>query len=126
MRRFIAPAALALMAAVPVAAQAQTTWTSPNLGVTGNRTNGCDLRVVEVTHSGSTLSSLRFVIANRATGAVRATAEVVMTGDNSRKSGNISGVIAGGQQATLTGFHPTGGSLVGTRVAIRFTSCTPA
>lgn len=125
MRRFIAPAAFALMAALPAVAQAQTTWTGSSLTITGNRMNGCDLRVVEVTHSGSTLSSLRFVIANRATSAVRAVAEVTMTGNNQRKSGNITGLIAAGQQATLTGFHPFGGSLAGSTVAIRFTGCTP-
>lgn len=126
MRRLMVPAALALMAALPAAAQAQTTWTGQDLAIAGNRSNGCDLRVVEVTHSGSTLNSLRFLISNVAPGAVRATADVVMTGNNSRKTGTITGLIGGGQRATLTGFHPTGGSLAGTRVEIRFTSCTPA
>lgn len=121
----IALAALGLLAALPVAAQAQTTWTSPNLSISGNRTNGCDLRVVEVTHNGSLLSSLRFVVTNRATSTVRVNADVTMSGNNQRKSGPISGVIAAGQQATLQGFHPFGGSLAGSTVAIRFTSCTP-
>jgi hypothetical protein len=124
MRRFIIPAALALMAGLPGVAQAQTTWTGTALSITGNRTNGCDLRVVEVTHSGSTLSSLRFTIANRATAAVRFNAEVTMTGNNQRKSGPITGLVAAGQQATSTGFHPFGGSLAGSTVAIRFTACT--
>jgi len=120
----IALAALGLLAALPVAAQAQTSWTGTSLSIGGNRTNGCDLRVVEVTHNGSTLSSLRFVIANRAHSAVRVNAEVTMTGNNQRKSGPISGVIGAGQQATLQGFHPFGGSLAGSTVAIRFTGCT--
>lgn len=124
MRRFIAPAALSLMAALPGVAQAQTTWTGASLTVTGNSSNGCDLRVVEVTHNGSTLNSLRFVIANRATRTVRATAEVTLTGNNQRKPGTITGLIAGGQLATLQGFYPFGGSLAGTTVAIRFTGCT--
>jgi hypothetical protein len=118
--------ALALFATLPSLAQAQTSWTSPNLSIAGNRSNGCDLRIVEVTHSGNTLNSLRFVVVNRAQAAVRATAEVTMVGDNQRKSGNIFGLIAAGQQATLTGFHPIGGSLAGTRVTIRFLGCTPA
>lgn len=125
MRRLMVPAALALMAALPAAAQAQTSWTGSNLTISGNRSNGCNLRVVEVTHSGSTLSSLRFVISNRADAPVRATAEVEMSGNNQRKLGTISGVIGARQQATLTGFHPFGGSLAGSTVAIRFLGCTP-
>ena len=121
--------ALALMSTlpglVPAQAQAQTTWTGSTLSISGNRTNGCDLRVVEVTHSGSALSSLRFMVTNRATSAVRVTADVTMSGNNQRKSGSISGVIAGGQVATLQGFHPFGGSLAGSTVAIRFNYCTP-
>ena len=120
----IALAALGLLAALPAAAQAQTTWTQPNLSISGNRTNGCDLRVVEVTHNGSMLSSLRFVITNRGSSAVRVNADVTMTGNNQRKSGPISGLVGAGQQATLQGFHPFGGSLAGSTVAIRFTGCS--
>lgn len=79
---------------------------------------------MEATHSGNTLSSLRFVVVNRAQAAVCATAEVTMTGNNQRKSGNITGLTAAGQQATLQGFHPFGGSLAGSTVAIRFLGCT--
>lgn len=120
--------ALALMATlpglVPAQAQAQTTWTGANLSISGNRTNGCDLRVVEVTHSGSTLSSLRFMVANRANSMVHVNADVTMTGNNQRKSGSISGLIRAGQVATLQGFHPFGGSLAGSTVAIRFIGCS--
>jgi hypothetical protein len=70
------------------------------------------------------MSALRFVIANRATAAVRATAEVTMIGNNQRKMGTITGLIGAGQQATLQGFHPFGGSPAGSRVEIRFTGCT--
>lgn len=122
----IALAALGLLAALPAAAQAQTTWTGTNLTISGNRSNGCDLRVVEVTHNGSLLSSLRFVITNRANSAVRVNANVIMTGNNQTKSGPISGLIAAGQQGTLQGFHPFGGSLAGSTVSIRFTGCTPS
>ncbi|MBX9750921.1 MAG: hypothetical protein K5Q68_15140 [Roseococcus sp.] len=115
--------ALALFASLPSLAQAQTVWTSPNLSISGNRSNGCDLRIVEVTHNGSPLSSLRFVVLNRGSTAVIVNADVTMTGNNQRKTGPIFGVIAAGQQGTLQGFHPFGGSLAGSTVAIRFTSC---
>ena len=119
--------ALAVLASLPslAEAQAQTTWTGQNLRISGNRSNGCDLRVVEVTHSGNTLNSLRFLVANRSSAAVRATAEVELSGNNQRKHGTIHGLIGAGQQATLTGFYPFGGSLAGTTMAIRFTGCTP-
>jgi hypothetical protein len=115
--------ALAPFASPPGLAQVQTSWTSPNLSISGNRTNGCDLRVVEVTHSGNTLNSLRFVVTNRAMSAGRATAEITMTGDNQRKSGTISGLIGAGQMATLMGFHPFGGPLAGSHAPIRFLGC---
>lgn len=125
MKTLIATGILALTLA-PLAgpAQAQTTWTGTNLSISGNRSNGCDMRVIEVTHSGSTLSSLRFVVVNRATSAARVTIEVTMTGNNQRKSGNISGLIGGGQMGTLGGFHPFGGSLAGSTVSLRFLGCT--
>ena len=118
--------ALALVASLPGLAQAQTqtSWTGQSLSISGNRVNGCDLRVVEVAHTGTTLQSLRFVVANRAWGAVCVTAEVTLTGNNQRKSGNITGLVGGGQHATLTGFHPSGGSLLGSTVAIRFLGCS--
>ena len=127
MKKLIATGILGLTLA-PLAgpAQAQTTWTGTSLEIIGNRQNGCDLRVVEVTHSGSTLSSVRFQLANRATTAVRAHAEVTLSGNNQRKSGNISGLIGAGQMATVSGFHPFGGSLAGSRLSLRFTGCTPA
>lgn len=119
--------ALAVLAALPALAeaQAQTTWTGQNLGISGNRSNGCDLRVIEVSHNGSTLNSVRFAILNRAQSAVRATAEVTLLGNNQRKFGLISGLVPANQQATLTGFHPFGGSLTGSRIEIRFVGCTP-
>lgn len=116
--------ALAVLATLPGIAQAQTTWTGTNLSISGNRANGCDLRVVEVTHSGSTLSSIRFALVNRAPAAVRATATVTLTGNNQSKSGTITGLVAAGQMATLAGFYPFGGSLAGSSIAIRFTACT--
>lgn len=124
MSKILALAALATLPAL-ADAQAQTTWISPNLSIAGNRSNGCDVRVVEVSHTGNTLNSLRFVIANRAQSAVRVTAEVTMTGENQHKARNIYGLIGARQQATLQGFHPFGGSLAGSRVLIRFLGCTP-
>jgi hypothetical protein len=118
--------ALALFATLPGLAQAETSWTGPNLSISGNRSNGCDLRIVQVTHNGSLLSSLRFVVLNRASTAVRVNADVTMTGNNQRKSGPIAGVIGAGQQGTLQGFHPFGGSLAGSSVQIRFTGCSVA
>lgn len=119
---------LALLASIatPAEAQAQTTWSGTYLSIAGNRSNGCDLRVVDVTHAGSTLNSMRFAVANRAMASVRATVEVTLTGNNQRKSGTISGVIGAGQMATLQGFYPFGGLLVGSTVALRFLGCTPA
>ena len=125
MIKFIAAGILAsFLAPLASPAQAQTTWTGSSLSISGNRSNGCDLRVVEVTHNGSMLSSLRFMVMNRATSAVRINADVTMIGNNQRKSGSISGLVGAGQQATLQGFHPFGGSLVGSTVAIRFTGCS--
>lgn len=125
MTKFIAAGILAsFLAPLAGTAQAQTSWTGSNLSISGNRSNGCDLRVVEVTHSGNTLNSVRFTVANRAQATVRVTAEVTMTGNNQRKSGNISGLIAAGQMATLQGFHPFGGSLAGSTMAIRFLGCS--
>jgi hypothetical protein len=117
--------ALAMLATLPALAeaQAQTTWTGSKLEITGNRQNGCDVRVIEVTHSGSTLNSVRFIISNRSTTQVRAMAEVTLMGSNQRKSGLITGLIPANQQATLQGFYPFGGSLAGTTIAIRFTGC---
>ena len=118
-------AALGLLAALPAAAQAQTAWTGSSLSVAGNRTNGCDLRVVEVTHAGNTLNSVRFLVVNRAQAPVRATMEATLAGNGQRKSGVVNGLIGAGQQATLQGFYPFGGSLAGTTMALRFLGCTP-
>lgn len=119
--------ALAVLATLPALAeaQAQTTWTGTNLTMTGNRSNGCDVRIVQVTHSGNTLNSVQFLVSNRAMNPVRATAEVTLSGNGQRKFGAITGLIAAGQQATLQGFYPFGGSLSGTSMAIRFIGCTP-
>lgn len=125
MTRSINHSLLASLLALPLLASAQTTWTGAQLSISGNRANGCDLRVVSVTHMGSTLSSLRFTVANRATSAVRAYMDVTLSGNNQRKSGPVSGLIGGGQQATLQGFHPFGGTLSGSTLALRFTGCTP-
>lgn len=119
---------LALLASIATftEAQAQTAWTGANLSISGNRSNGCDMRVVEVTHAGSTLSSIRFAVANRAAAPAHATVEVTLTGNNQRKSGTISGRVGAGQVTTLMGFYPFGGSLAGSTIALRFLGCTPA
>lgn len=118
--------ALAVLVTLPGLAQAQTqtSWTGTSLSISGNRSNGCDLRVVEVSHSGTTLSSVRFAVVNRAAAMVRATATVTLTGNGQTKVGTITGLIGGGQVATLGVFHPFGGSLAGSSMAIRFTGCT--
>ncbi|MBS7792425.1 hypothetical protein KTR66_20700 [Roseococcus sp. SDR] len=127
MKKILALAVLATLPALAATqAQAQTTWTGTNLAIAGNRSNGCDLRVVEVSHSGSTLNSIRFGIVNRGASPVRATAEVTLSGNNQRKTGTISGLIAAGQVATLAGFYPFGGSLAGSTMQIRFLGCTAA
>jgi hypothetical protein len=120
--------ALALLATVPgllpAQAQAQTSWTGSTLSISGDHSNGCNLHVVEVTHSGSTLSSLRFMMMNLGNREVRVNAEVTITGNNQRKSGPIFGEIGPSRAATLQGFHPFGGSLAGSTVDIRFSHCT--
>ena len=119
-------AALGLLAALPAAAQAQTTWSGMALSITGNRTNGCDLRVIQVTHSGSTLSSVQFQIMNRSSTAARATMEVTLAGNGQRKMGTVSGLIGAGTTGVVTGFYPFGGSLAGTQMTLRFLGCTRA
>lgn len=125
MTRSITHSLLASLLALPLLASAQTTWTGAQLSISGNRANGCDLRVVEAIHVGSPLSSLRFTVTNRATSAVRVNMDVMLSGNNQRKSGPVSGLIGGRQQATLQGFHPFGGTLSGSTLALRFTGCTP-
>ena len=125
MTRSINHSLLASLLALPLLASAQTTWTGSNLSVSGNRSNRCDLRVVSVTHMGSTLSSLQFSVANRSTSAVRANMDVTLSRSNQRKSGPVSGLIGAGQQATLQGFHPFGGTLEGSTLTLKFTGCTP-
>ena len=126
MPRSLALTLLGAVAALPLLASAQTTWTGTNLTISGNRQNGCDIRVLEVSHSGSTLSSMRFGLINRAASEVRVVMEVTLAGQGQRKMGAVSGLVGGGQTATLQGFYPFGGSLKGSTVGLRFTACTPA
>ncbi len=116
--------ALTLLAALPAAAQAQTTWSGSALSISGNRANGCDLRVVEATHAGNTLNPVRLVVMNRATTPARASAEVTLSGNGQRKVGTVTALVPAGQQATMQGFYPFGGSLAGTTLVIRFLGCT--
>ncbi len=119
----IALAALGLLAALPAAAQT-TSWSGDTLSYTGAHSNGCNLRVVSVTHEGNSLSRLRFTIQNHANYNVRFYVDVTLTGNNQQKSGSFNAwVTANGQMSTLN-FFPYEGSLAGSRLSMRFTSCT--
>lgn len=118
-------AVLASLSCVPAAAQAQTAWGGTALSILGNRSNGCDVRIIQATHSGSTLNPIEVLVANRAGTPVRVTAEATLMGDNQRRTGLMMVLIGAHQQATMRGLYPFGGSLAGSRLVIRFLGCTP-
>jgi hypothetical protein len=129
MRFLLTPAALLIAALGGQQAQAQSayTWQGPTLRSAGLNTNGCNLRVPQATHSGSLgLSSIFVSVQNRGTGAVRITADVELSGNNSRKSGTISGIVQGNSQiASLQAFSPGGSTRDNTTLRVQITSCMP-
>ena len=127
MRFLIAPAAL-LIATLPQAqAQSAYTWQGPMLLSAGLNTNGCNLRVPRATHSGSLgLNNIFVTVQNRGTGAVRINGEVELSGNNSRKTGSISGIIqANPATASLQAMTPGGSTRDNTTLRVHITSCTP-
>lgn len=113
----------------PQMAQAQAyTWQGPTLLSSGNTMNGCRLRTPLATHTGSLgLNSIFLTVRNDGQAPVRITANVELSGNNTRKSGNISsGVIPAGSQASIQAFSPGGSTRDGTTLRVTFTSCAPA
>jgi hypothetical protein len=108
-------------------AQSAYTWQGPTLLSAGLTTNGCNLRAPMATHSGSLgLSSIFVSVMNRGATAVRITADVELSGNNSRKSGSISGIIQPNSAITsMQAFSPGGSTRDGTTLRVRITTCTP-
>ena len=108
-------------------AQSAYTWQGPTLLSAGLTTNGCNLRAPLATHSGSLgLSSIFVSVMNRGTTAVRITADVELSGNNSRKSGSISGIIQPNSAITsMQAFSPGGSTRDGTTLRVRITTCVP-
>lgn len=116
-------------ALAPQMAHAQAyTWQGPTLLSAGNALNGCRLRTPMATHTGSLgLSSIFLTVQNAGQAAVRITANVELSGNNSRKSTTISsGVIPAGGQASIQTMTPGGSTRDGTVLRVQFTSCAPA
>lgn len=123
-------AAAALMATLGgqrAQAQAAYTWQGPTLLSAGLTMNGCNLRVPSATHSGSLgLSNIFVTVMNRSTRAVRITAEVELSGNNSRKGGSISGILqANAAPASLQALTPGGSTRDNTVLRVNITSCVP-
>jgi hypothetical protein len=118
---------LAAVAAQPAQAQSAYTWQGPTLQSAGLTTNGCNLRVPSATHSGNLgLNNIFVTVQNRGTGAVRITADVELTGNNSRKTGSISGIVQGNSQtASMQAMTPGGSTRDGTTLRVRITTCVP-
>jgi len=129
MRLMITAATLLIAGWSSQQAQAQSayTWQGPTLLSAGLTTNGCNLRAPMATHSGSLgLSSIFVSVMNRGATAVRITADVELSGNNSRKSGSISGIIQPNSAITsMQAFSPGGSTRDGTTLRVRITTCTP-
>jgi hypothetical protein len=129
MRNIIAAALLcsgiASLAPGQAAAQAAYTWSGPTLLSTGNTMNGCRLRTPIATHSGSlALGNIFLTVRNEGQTAVRVTANVELSGNNSRKSSSISSpLLAPGSQAAIQVMTPGGTTRDGTTLRVTFTSC---
>ena len=123
------PAALLIASFAGQHAQAQSayTWQGPTLQSAGLNTNGCNLRVPSATHSGSLgLSNIFVSVMNRGTAAVRITADVELSGNNSRKTGSISGIISANPAiASMQAMTPGGSTRDNTTLRVRITSCVP-
>lgn len=129
MRFLMTPAILlaATLATHQAQAQAAYTWQGPTLLSAGLTTNGCNLRVPQATHSGSLgLSNIFVSVQNRGSAAVRITADVELSGNNSRKTGSISGIIhANPAIASMQAMTPGGSTRDNTTLRVRITSCVP-
>ncbi len=118
---------IATLAGQQAQAQSSYVWQGQTLQSAGLTTNGCNLRVPMATHSGSLgLNSIFVSVMNRGTAAVRITADVELSGNNTRKSGPITGIIQPNSAITsMQAFSPGGTTREGTTLRVRITSCTP-
>lgn len=118
---------IATLAGQQAQAQSAYTWQGPTLLSAGLTINQCNLRVPSATHSGSLgLSNIFVTVQNRASAAVRITGEVELSGNNSRKTGSISGIIqANGATASMQALTPGGTTRDNTTLRVRITSCVP-
>lgn len=113
------------LAAMPAAAQTTYQW-GPNQRVFTNGTmNGCNLALGNITHSGSlALGNMQITFRNRGSATVRIEASVEISGNNSRKSGNVGpATIAAGGTVVVQGFPPGGSTLNNTTVTVQITRC---
>jgi hypothetical protein len=132
MRKIIAAtllcSGLGSLASGPASAQAAYSWSGPTLLSSGNTMNGCRLRTPMATHSGSLgLNNIFLTVRNDGTAPVRITANVELSGNNSRKSTSISsGVLPAGGQASIQTMTPGGTTRDNTVLRVTFTSCAVA
>jgi hypothetical protein len=128
MKARIAIAILALALAGPAEAKV---WSGADLTVSGNTSNNCDLRVVEVTHSGRSIDPITVTVQSRLTSQARIYAEMKFTRGAVSYSGTMTGLVSAGQQTTMRGVRPPVGgadhssALVdGSSVEVRFNLCS--
>lgn len=124
MRKTIIAAALLLAAALPAAAQQTTTWSGANLIVQGGNLNGCNVRVIDATHSGNTLNPIRITFVNNGTRSARVNGDTTLAGNGQSKTAAFRSVaMAPGIGAVSQGMTPFGGLLAGTTLTVNITSC---
>ncbi len=106
-------------------AQSAYKWEGPTLLSAGLIAMGCNLCVPQATHGGSLgLNNIFVTVQNRGSAAVRITADVELSGNNSRKAGSISGIIqANPNSASMHVNRRAKGTPVPTFIAPR---CRPA
>jgi hypothetical protein len=124
MRKTIIAATLLLAAALPAAAQQNTTWSGTTLIIQGGTLNGCNIRVLDATHTGNTLSAIRITFVNNGTRSARVNGNTTLAGNGQSKTGAFRSVAMGpGISAVSQGMGPFGGSLAGTVLTVNITSC---
>lgn len=127
MRKPILAAALLLATALPAAAQSTqvtTNWSGANLVVTGGTLSGCNIRVLEASHTGSTASAIRITFVNNGTRSARVNGSTTLSGNGQSKTGAFRSVaMAPGIGAVSQGMVPFAGVLAGTTLTVNITSC---
>ncbi len=128
MRNTLVATALLLAAALPAAAQSTqvtTTWSGANLIVQGGTLSGCNIRVLEAAHTGSTVSAIRITFVNNGTRTARVNGDTTLSGNGQSKTGAFRSVaMAAGIGAVSQGMGPFAGVLAGTTLTVNITSCT--